>query len=173
MGDAGRSSGGHATTRWSLRGMTALVTGGTRGIGSVAFFSASSYIFLFPSPFLTLGLLKFQLPKARGGGGIGGVGRVGPHLRPQRGRPHRVLEEMGGRRVSRHLLLAAQQIVMVFICKTLVNKVLLSAAMNQMTKNLACEWAKDNIRINSVAPWYIKTKLVEHVCSSLPIHLKL
>ncbi|RRT52528.1 hypothetical protein B296_00050394, partial [Ensete ventricosum] len=71
------------------------------------------------------------------------------------------------------LVLAAQQIVMVFICKTLVNKVLLSAAMNQMTKNLACEWAKDNIRINSVAPWYIKTKLVEHVCSSLPIHLKL
>ncbi|RVX13808.1 Tropinone reductase-like [Vitis vinifera] len=26
------------------------------------------------------------------------------------------------------------------------------AAMNQLTKNLACEWAKDNIRSNSVAP---------------------
>ncbi|KAK6778813.1 hypothetical protein RDI58_025531 [Solanum bulbocastanum] len=25
-------------------------------------------------------------------------------------------------------------------------------AINQMTKNLACEWAKDNIRVNSVAP---------------------
>ncbi|XP_020191267.1 tropinone reductase homolog At5g06060 isoform X1 [Aegilops tauschii subsp. strangulata] len=34
-------------------------------------------------------------------------------------------------------------------------------AMNQLAKNLACEWAKDNIRINSVAPWYIKTSLVE------------
>ncbi|KAL6648382.1 hypothetical protein ACP70R_012606 [Stipagrostis hirtigluma subsp. patula] len=34
-------------------------------------------------------------------------------------------------------------------------------AMNQLTKNLACEWAKDNIRTNSVAPWYIKTSLVE------------
>ncbi|KAI4993870.1 hypothetical protein ZWY2020_008183 [Hordeum vulgare] len=33
--------------------------------------------------------------------------------------------------------------------------------MNQLAKNLACEWAKDNIRINSVAPWYIKTSLVE------------
>ncbi|KAJ0045678.1 hypothetical protein Pint_06360 [Pistacia integerrima] len=33
-------------------------------------------------------------------------------------------------------------------------------AMNQLTKNLACEWAKDNIRANSVAPWYIKTSLV-------------
>lgn len=34
-------------------------------------------------------------------------------------------------------------------------------AMNQLTKNLACEWAKDNIRINSVAPWIIRTSLVD------------
>jgi len=32
--------------------------------------------------------------------------------------------------------------------------------MNQlMTKNLACEWAKDNIRTNCVAPGQIKTPL--------------
>lgn len=36
-------------------------------------------------------------------------------------------------------------------------------AINQLTKNLACEWAKDNIRTNSVAPWYIKTSLVERL----------
>ncbi|KAK1441452.1 hypothetical protein QVD17_07358 [Tagetes erecta] len=36
-------------------------------------------------------------------------------------------------------------------------------AMNQLARNLACEWAKDNIRVNSVAPWYIKTSLVEHL----------
>ncbi|XP_048420690.1 tropinone reductase homolog At1g07440-like isoform X3 [Pyrus x bretschneideri] len=34
-------------------------------------------------------------------------------------------------------------------------------AMNQLAKNLACEWAKDNIRTNSVAPWFIRTPLVE------------
>ncbi|KAJ1297790.1 hypothetical protein BS78_01G404300 [Paspalum vaginatum] len=34
-------------------------------------------------------------------------------------------------------------------------------AMNQLAKDLAYEWAKDNIRTNSVAPWYIKTSLVE------------
>ncbi|KAH7657002.1 Short-chain dehydrogenase/reductase SDR protein [Dioscorea alata] len=34
-------------------------------------------------------------------------------------------------------------------------------AMNQLTKNLACEWAKDNIRTNCVAPWFIKTALTE------------
>ncbi|XP_038904663.1 tropinone reductase homolog [Benincasa hispida] len=35
------------------------------------------------------------------------------------------------------------------------------AAINQMTKNLACEWAKDNIRVNAVAPWIIRTRFVE------------
>ncbi|KAG6482045.1 hypothetical protein ZIOFF_058672 [Zingiber officinale] len=34
-------------------------------------------------------------------------------------------------------------------------------AMNQLTRNLACEWARDNIRTNSVAPGYIKTPLTE------------
>ncbi|CAN1282629.1 Tropinone reductase homolog At5g06060 [Linum perenne] len=31
------------------------------------------------------------------------------------------------------------------------------AAMVQLTKDLACEWAKDKIRINCVAPWFIRT----------------
>ncbi|OMO79069.1 Short-chain dehydrogenase/reductase SDR [Corchorus olitorius] len=34
-------------------------------------------------------------------------------------------------------------------------------AMNQLAKYLACEWAKDNIRVNSVAPWFIRTPLAE------------
>ena len=37
------------------------------------------------------------------------------------------------------------------------------AALLQLTKNLAVEWAKDNIRVNAVAPWYTKTPLVEHL----------
>ncbi|CAN0854380.1 Tropinone reductase homolog At2g29170 [Linum grandiflorum] len=37
------------------------------------------------------------------------------------------------------------------------------AAMVQLTKNLACEWAKDKIRVNCVAPWFIKTPLTENV----------
>ncbi|XP_024196841.1 tropinone reductase homolog At1g07440 isoform X2 [Rosa chinensis] len=36
-------------------------------------------------------------------------------------------------------------------------------AMNQLAKTLACEWAKDKIRINSVAPAVIRTPLVEPV----------
>ncbi|KAK7290143.1 hypothetical protein RIF29_04355 [Crotalaria pallida] len=40
------------------------------------------------------------------------------------------------------------------------------AAINQLTKNLACEWAKDNIRTNCVAPWLTRTPVVEHLCSN-------
>ncbi|KAL6648384.1 hypothetical protein ACP70R_012608 [Stipagrostis hirtigluma subsp. patula] len=39
-------------------------------------------------------------------------------------------------------------------------------AINQLTKNLACEWAKDNIRTNSVAPWYIRTSLTEGILAN-------
>ncbi|KAH9672474.1 hypothetical protein KPL70_017740 [Citrus sinensis] len=35
-------------------------------------------------------------------------------------------------------------------------------AMNELTKNLACEWAKDKIRVNSVAPWMIRTPLLDN-----------
>ncbi|KAK7834180.1 tropinone reductase homolog At5g06060 isoform X1 [Quercus suber] len=38
--------------------------------------------------------------------------------------------------------------------------------LNQLAKNLACEWAKDNIRSNSVAPWVIKTPLAETFLSN-------
>ena len=32
------------------------------------------------------------------------------------------------------------------------------AALHQMTRNLAVEWADDGIRVNAVAPWYIRTR---------------
>ncbi|KAJ6799693.1 tropinone reductase-like protein-like isoform X1 [Iris pallida] len=34
-------------------------------------------------------------------------------------------------------------------------------AMDQLTRNLACEWAKDTIRTNCIAPGYIKTPLAQ------------
>ena len=41
------------------------------------------------------------------------------------------------------------------------------AALHQMTRNLAVEWAEDGVRVNAVAPWYIRTrrtsgKLADH-----------
>lgn len=37
------------------------------------------------------------------------------------------------------------------------------AALLQMTRSLAVEWAEVKVRVNAVAPWYIKTPLVEPV----------
>jgi Tropinone reductase 1 len=39
------------------------------------------------------------------------------------------------------------------------------AALLQMTRSLAVEWAEESVRVNAVAPWYIKTPLVEPVLS--------
>jgi NAD(P)-dependent dehydrogenase (short-subunit alcohol dehydrogenase family) len=40
------------------------------------------------------------------------------------------------------------------------------AAMNQLTRNLACEWAPE-VRVNAVAPWYISTELAQQVMAKL------
>jgi tropinone reductase I len=37
------------------------------------------------------------------------------------------------------------------------------AAVAHMTRGLAAEWAEDAIRVNAVAPWYIRTPLAEPV----------
>jgi NAD(P)-dependent dehydrogenase (short-subunit alcohol dehydrogenase family) len=39
------------------------------------------------------------------------------------------------------------------------------AALNHMTKILALEWAKYDIRVNAIGPWYFKTPLTENILS--------
>ena len=40
---------------------------------------------------------------------------------------------------------------------------LITGAMNHLARILACEWAQDNIRTNSVTPWFVATPLTESV----------
>ena len=39
------------------------------------------------------------------------------------------------------------------------------AAIIQLTRHLAAEWAPDNIRVNTISPWYIETPLTHAVLS--------
>jgi NAD(P)-dependent dehydrogenase (short-subunit alcohol dehydrogenase family) len=39
------------------------------------------------------------------------------------------------------------------------------AAIIQLTRHLSAEWAPDNIRVNSISPWYIETPLTQAVLS--------
>lgn len=40
------------------------------------------------------------------------------------------------------------------------------AALSQLTRYLSVEWAPDNIRVNAIEPWYIKTPLTEPVLNN-------
>jgi Tropinone reductase 1 len=45
------------------------------------------------------------------------------------------------------------------------------AAIEHMSRGLAAEWARDGIRVNAVAPWYIRTPLAEPVLND-PVRLE-
>ncbi|KAF3542486.1 hypothetical protein DY000_02002638 [Brassica cretica] len=56
-----------------------------------------------------------------------------------------------------HPLLKASGSGNIVLMSSIAGVVNLSRALNQLGRNLACEWASDNIRVNAVCPWFITT----------------
>jgi len=188
------------SSSWRLDGRTALVTGGSRGIGRA-----------IVDEFLALGARVLSV--ARGPSELSGVTHVTADVTTQEGRgrivaaarelgPLHVLVHNAGTNVrgpltsyddatierlltlnltaplllSRdlHDLLAAANGASVIHIGSVAGHVALptgvaygaaKAGLDQASRTLALEWARDNIRVNTVSPWYTRTPLVEPVLS--------
>ncbi|CAH2065664.1 unnamed protein product [Thlaspi arvense] len=127
--------------RWSLQGKTALVTGGTKGIG---FINNIGAIRSKPTTEHTAEDFSFHISTN--------------------------LESAYHFSQLAHPLLKASGCGNIVFISSIAGVVSLSissiysatkGAMNQLARNLACEWASDGIRANSVAPALIPTPLAE------------
>ncbi|PRQ59265.1 putative oxidoreductase [Rosa chinensis] len=200
-----------ASPRWSLRGTTALVTGGTRGIGYAAveeLAALGAFVFTCSRNSAELerclkewsgkGLrvtgvvcdvsTKSEREKLMEQVGVSFTGKLNIFVNNVGTNIRKPTTEYTSEEYSKvmatnlestynlcqlaHPLLKASGAGSIVFISSVAGSVSIGsgtiyaatkAAINQLTKNLACEWAKDNIRSNAVAPWYTRTSLVEHM----------
>ncbi|KAK4855562.1 hypothetical protein QYF36_008524 [Acer negundo] len=164
-----QASNGNGISSWSLQGMTALVTGGSRGLGhavveELAELGASVHMCTIDEAELNKCIQEWEMKGFKVSGSICDVssraGRV--KLMDQvsnlfNGKLNILINNVGTNVVKPTVEYSAG-IVSVSVGSLYgVTK----GAMNQLAKNLACEWARDNIRANSVAPYFVRTSLTE------------
>ncbi|KAL8092339.1 hypothetical protein AgCh_034578 [Apium graveolens] len=155
--------------RWSLDRATALVTGGTRGIGFNSMHAIVEELGGFGAAIYTCARNKKTLDqcleewKTHGFNVTGSICDLKlPSEREQ------LMESVASVYGGKLNILASGNGNIVFISSVagVVALPLVSiyssskGAINQLTKSLACEWAQHNIRVNCVAPWVIKTDIV-------------
>ncbi|KAL1201993.1 putative tropinone reductase [Cardamine amara subsp. amara] len=171
--------------RWSLRGMTALVTGGTKGIGyaiveELAGFGARVHTCGREQTLLNECLSEWQAKGFQVSGSVCDVSS--PPQRDQLmqtvsslfdGKLNILINNVGTVLVKPTTDFTAEDFsgsgCIVFISSVcgVVSSGFVSiysatkAGMNQLARNLACEWASDGIRANSVAPWITATPLIQ------------
>nr|GME11852.1 tropinone reductase homolog [Ipomoea batatas] len=163
--------------RWSLKGMNALVTGGTKGIGyaiveELAGFGATVYTCSRKQEDLdkciegweskgynvnnaaTVNSKKATDSTAEDYSVIMSTNLEGPYHLCQLSHP--LLKATGNGSIVFISSVAGQ-----FGVPTLSLYCGTKGAINQLTKSLACEWAEDGIRVNGVAPWLVETPLYQ------------
>nr|GMD58375.1 tropinone reductase homolog [Ipomoea batatas] len=164
MADIGNKS---RDGRWSLKGMNALVTGGTQGIGSVCDLSSRSETQQLMEKVANYfnGKLHILVNNA--------ATVITKQITDFTAEDYSVIMSTNFEapyhlsQLSHPLLKATGQGSIVFVSSISgqfgVPYVSLysgsKGAINSVTKCMACEWAKDGIRVNAVAPWIIDTPL--------------
>jgi len=200
--------------KWNLNGKTALITGGTRGIGKAIAeefvgLGASVFIVARDADVLNETILSFNADISVVDGLVADVSlstdrlRIFEAIAKKWGRLDILVNNVGTNIRKKTLDYSEAEIQKIFntnlfssleLCrlmfpylkksefasivnlssvagithlKTGIAYAMTKAAIIQMTKNLACEWANENIRVNAVAPWYIETPLAKQVLKDL------
>ncbi|KAK4833926.1 hypothetical protein QYF36_013491 [Acer negundo] len=159
--------------RWSLKGMTALVTGGTKGIGyaiveELAGFGAVVHTCSRNQTEINDRIQEWQIKGLEVSGSVCDL-----KIRAQReklmetvsslfhGKLNILVNNAGIAFAKETTEVTAEDFSNVMSVPLLSLYSSTKGAMNQLTKNLACEWAKDNMRVNAIAPGVIRTPLLD------------
>ncbi|EXC10723.1 Tropinone reductase-like protein [Morus notabilis] len=213
MAEAGMTTGSR-NQRWSLEGKTALVTGGTKGIGQaiveeLAGFGATVYTCSRNEVELNERLVEWKRKGFQVYGFVCDVAFEGDRKELVNkvsllfnGKLNILINNVGTTKPSStightgedfsflmrtnlesayhlcqlcHPLLKASGAASIVFISSIAGVIAIDAgttyavtkaAMNQLAKNLACEWARDNIRSNCVLPGTTRTPLAEPFLSN-------
>ncbi|WVZ03471.1 hypothetical protein V8G54_024277 [Vigna mungo] len=170
----GETNSGSKSSKWSLEGMTALVTGGSKGIGyaiveELAQLGATVHTCSRNEAELNESLKEWTTKGYRVTGSVSDVAsridreELIARVSSQFNGKLNILKQTLDFTAEDFAFLINTNLESCFHLSQLAHPLLKASeaaiAMNQVTKNLACEWAKDNIRTNCVAPGPIRTPL--------------
>ncbi|KAL5747926.1 hypothetical protein ACOSQ2_025223 [Xanthoceras sorbifolium] len=185
-----QADGNGGINRWSLEGMTALVTGGTKGIGhavveELAELGATVHTCTIDEAELNKCIHEWKIKGFKVSGSVFDVSsrsereKLMDQVSSQFNGKLNILINNVGTNVTKatieytgscsshqSLTRSCKYCFHVFSAGVVSASVgsiygATKGAMNQLAKNLACEWARDNIRTNSVAPYFVRTSLTE------------
>nr|GMD01439.1 tropinone reductase homolog [Ipomoea batatas] len=139
--------------RWSLHGMTALVTGGTRGLGHAIVEELAS----LGATVYTCSRTEKELDECLQNWKAKGYNVFGSKCDILQSSQREKLVQSVSKKFNGNLTILVNN-----VARLIPKEILKSDAQDfSDTIGTACEWASDNIRVNAVAPWLMRTSLTE------------